>query len=178
VAGKRSIVQKRHTPEAAVVQNQTKLNRTKTRCFKIDWWIPALGIGLVAGFLLGASTYRGLQRQADEEVAFMPTLDRLCQDHSLSLVLKMLHNGSADQAEQRLDLLLCWDILRADAELASADAQTRAWTEDILRMIARARPKTPEGPAAGSTREFSEAQAAAQQLLERALTRDQIAQTR
>ena len=150
----------------------------KLRCVRVARWIPALGIGLVAGFLLGATTYRGLQRQADEEVALMPTMDRLCQDHSLSLVLKMLHSGRADQAAQRLDLLLCWDILRADAELASADAQTRAWTEDILRMIARARPKTAQGPGAGSARECSESQAAAQQLLERALTRDHIAQTR
>ena len=102
-----------------------ELSGVKTRCFRIDWLIPVLGIGVVAGFLVAATSYRAFQRQADVEGAFMPTLDRLSHDHTLRLALKTLHDGRVDEAAQRLDLLLCWEILRADAELASADAPHR-----------------------------------------------------
>jgi hypothetical protein len=100
----------------------------------------------------------------------MPTLDRLSRDHTLSLVLRTLHDGEVDKAAQRLDLLVCWDILRADAELASADPQTRAWAENIFRRIARVRPKTAEDAAGGSTPESGGVRAAAQRILELALT--------
>ena len=108
----------------------------------------------------------------------MPALDRLSHDHTLSLALKALHDGEVDQAAHRLDLLLCWDILRADAELASADPRSRAWAEDIFGRIARVRPKNAEGPAAGSAWEHNEAQAGAARILELALTGAHDARTR
>ena len=145
----------------------------KLRCFRIDWLIPVLGIGMVAGFVVAATTYRELERQAHAGEIFMPALDCLSHDLTLSLVLKTLHDGEVDRAAQRLDLLLCWDILRADAELASADAQTRAWTEEMLRRIARVRPKTAEGAA-----DSGGARAPAQQILERALAADHGDRTR
>ena len=83
----------------------------KTSCFKMDWLIPVLGIAVVAGCLLAATNYRALERQAHTEEVFMPALDRLSHDHTLSLALKALHDGEVDQAAHRLDLLLCWDIL-------------------------------------------------------------------
>ena len=139
--------------------------------------IPVLGIAVVAGCLVAATTCRELERRARAEEAFIPALDRLSYDHTLSLVLKPLHEGEVDKAAQRLDLLLCWDILRADAELASADPKTQAWMEDIFRRIARARPKTAEGTATSSTPEPNEAQAAAQRILELALTGTQGVQS-
>ena len=150
----------------------------QTRCFKMDWLIPTLGIAMVAGCLVAATTYRELERQAHASETCLATLDRLSHDHTLSLVLKSLHDGEVDQAAQRLDLLFCWDILRADAELGSADARTQAWAEDSFRRIARVRPKNAEGPAADSARDYSEAQADAQRLLELALAGGHNAQTR
>ena len=144
-------------------------NRMKTKCFKVDWLIPVLGIAVVAGCLVAATTCRELERRARAEEAFIPALDRLSYDHTLSLVLKTLHEGEVDKAAQRLDLLLCWDILRADAELASADPRTRAWAQEFFGRIARARPKNAERPAAGSAWEHNEAQAGAQRILELAL---------
>jgi len=149
------------------------------RCFRVDWLIPALGIGIVVGFALAAMTYRVLERQADAELVFMPVLDRLCQDHNLSLALKMYHDGRVDEAAARLDLLLCWDVLRADAELARADARTRAWTEDILRKIARARPKIAQQGKAAPAPDGGGAREEAERVLERVLedNSQRVAQT-
>ena len=145
----------------------------KTRCFKVGWLIPVLGIGVVVGFLMAATTYRGFERQAELDSAFMPTLDRLCNDYTLSQVLRMLHDGGVDEAAQRLDLLLCWDILRQDTELASADHRTRAWVEDTFRRIARVRPKMAKGAAGASDLVTCGARAEAERVLERALTASQ-----
>ena len=150
----------------------------KTSCFKMDWLIPVLGIAVVAGCLLAATNYRALERQAHTEEVFMPALDRLSRAHNLSLVLKTLHGGEVDKAARELDRLLCWDILGADAELASADARTRAWAGDMFRRIARVRPKTAEGAPVSSTPEPVGAQAAAQQILDLALKGDHNARTR
>jgi hypothetical protein len=139
------------------------------RCFRIDWLIPVLGIVIVVGFVVVAVTYRGLEGQADEETAFTPVLDRLCRDHGLSLVLRMMHEGSFDEAAERLDLLLCWDVMRADVEMARADARTRAWGEDILRMIARLRPKMERKTGAGPALESGDAREEAERVLERVL---------
>jgi len=139
----------------------------------VDWLISVLGMAVVAGCLVAAINYRDLERQAQAEAAFIPALERLSCDHTLSLALKALHDGEVDRAARRLDLLVCWDILRTDAELASADPETRAWAEDIFRKIAQVRPKTAEGAAdSGGPR------APAQQVLERALTADHSGQTR
>ena len=144
----------------------------KTSSFRLDWLFPLLGIALLAGFMLGATTYRKLERQVDAEVAFMPMIDRLCQDHTVSLALESLRAGQVDQAARHLDLLLCWDILRADAELASADARTRAWKEDMFRRIARARAKNADGADAGGTLEPVAARQEAQKILDLALKND------
>jgi len=93
----------------------------------------------------------------------LKSLERLSRAHNLSLVLKTLHDGEVDKAARELDRLLCWDILRAGADLASADARTRAWTGDMFRRIARTRPKTEEGAP-----DTVEARAPAQRILERA----------
>jgi hypothetical protein len=142
------------------------------RCFKIEWLIPLLGIGLIASFLVAANAYRGLERQVNAEGDFLLTLDRLRHDHTLSLALRSLQEGEVDKAAHRLDLLLCWDILRADAELASADSRTRVWVDNVLRRIARVWPKTVEVSAATLPPDTSGIRADAERVLERVLAAD------
>ena len=135
----------------------------------MDWLIPALGIGVVIGFLVAATTFREFQRQGDGEAAFLLTLDRLRHDYILSLALRSLQDGEVDKATKRLDLLLCWDIVRADAEVASADSGTRVSVEHVLRKIARARPKTAAGMASDSDPASDGDRKEAERVLERAL---------
>ncbi len=154
------------------MQKQTEFGGVKTRCFKIDWLVPIPGIVVLAGCLWAATTYRGFEQQVDADETLTPTLDRLTFDLTLSLALKQLHDGEVEKAAQRLDLLLCWDILRADTELASADDRTRAWIEDTLRRIARTRPKTTEPAVVPSVPNPGGTQEEAQRVLVRVLKTD------
>ena len=131
------ILQKHDNAAAASMQDQTKVNHMKTRYLKIDWLIPVLGIAVVAGSLVAATTYLDLERKAQAEESFTATLDRLYEDQQLSTALKTLHDGAVDAGVQRLDLLLCGHILRTDSELASAGARTRTFVEDAFRRIAQ-----------------------------------------
>jgi hypothetical protein len=149
----------------------------KTRYRMMNWLIPVLGIAVVAAGLVAGKSYTGLERKVQADEAFIPTLDRLQVDRQFSVALKALHDGEVDKAAQYLDLVLCWHILRTDAELGSADAQTRAYVQDVFRRIARVRPKTADGAAAGSTQECS-AQAAAQRILDLARAGDPSTRTK
>jgi hypothetical protein len=178
MANKSSILQKHDTAAAAVVQDQTKLNRMKTRYLKMNWLIPLLGIAVVVGSVVAATTYLDLERKADAEEAFTATLDRLYQDHQLSAALKAIHEGEVKKAARLLDFLLCDGILRIDSELVSADARTRAFVEDAFRRIATVRPKTVSRSAAGSTQERSDDQAAAERILSKVLAVAHTAQAK
>jgi len=140
-----------------------------TRYLKIDWLIPFVGIVVIAGSLVAARSYFDFERKADAAEAFAATLDRLFHDQQLSMVLEKIHQGEVAAAAQRLDLLLCGDVIRADLELASADAGTRAAVEDAFRRIAMIRPKTAAGGTTGSAREPSDGQIEAQRILTLAL---------
>ena len=148
----------------------------KTRYLKIDWLIPVLGIAVVAGSLVAGTTYLNLERKIHANEALTATLDRLYQDHQLSVALKTIHNGEVAAATQRLDLLLCGHILTTNSELASADPRTRTIVEDAFRRIARIRPKSAHTTAAGSTQECNEDQAVAERILELALASDHSTQ--
>jgi hypothetical protein len=150
----------------------------KTRYLKMNWLIPVLGIAVVGGGLVAGTIYLDLERQLHAEQAFTATLDRLFQDQQISAALKRIHDGEAEGAAQRLDMLLCGNILRTDAELASADARTRAYMQLTFRRIARLRPKTADGAVTGSTHECDGDRAAAQRILELALAGDPGARTK
>ncbi len=140
-----------------------------TKYLKIDWLIPLLGVAVIAAGMVAATTYVNLERKIQADQAFMATLDRMLQDQQISSVLRTMHDGQADQALQRLDLILCADILRTNSELASADARTRQCIEDAFRRLAHTRPKIQEGATAASTGGSFEDQMAAQRILELAL---------
>ena len=156
----------------AVIEDQSKLNRMKTRYLKMDWLIPLLGIAVVAGSLVAGTTYRDFERKIQTDEAYMATLDRLYEDHQISAALKTLHDGSVDAAAQRLDLLLCDHILTTNSELPTADARTRTFVADTFRRIALLRPKTANGAVSGPTQACDNDQAAAQRILALALASD------
>jgi hypothetical protein len=134
----------------------------------MNWLIPVLGIAVVAGSLVAATTYRDLERQTQAAEACTATLDRLCEDLQISSMLKTIQDGKVEGAAQRLDLLLCGDILRTESELESADAFTRRCAEDAFRRIAQTRPKMADAAAGGSVQRSTDS-TAAQRILELAL---------
>jgi|ERR1035437_753104 hypothetical protein len=150
----------------------------KTKYLMIDWLIPVLGIAVVAGSLVAATTYLGLEKKMHADEAFAATLNRLYQDQQLSVALKTLHDGAVDAAAQRLDLLLCGHIIRTHEESASADERTRQYVEDTFRRIALLRPKNAQATAAGLARECSDDQAAAEKILAIALASAHDPQTK
>jgi hypothetical protein len=162
---------------AAAIQNQTKLKRMKTTQLKMNWLIPVLGIAVVAGSLVAGTTYRDLERQTQATEASTATLDRLCEDLQIGSMLKTIQDGKVEGAAQRLDLLLCGDILRTESELESADAFTRRCAEDAFRRIAQTRPKAANEAAVGSTQRCTDS-AAAQRILELALAHNPGTQTK
>jgi len=150
----------------------------KTRYLKTDWLLPLVGIVVVAGSLLAARTYFDMEQQAGAEQALGTTLDRLQHDLKLCGVLKAIHNGEVAGGAQRLDLLLCDDILELHAGLTAADLRTRTYVQDAFRRIALLRPKIGAGTAASAAPERSHDQAAAERILASALGAGHIAQTK
>lgn len=150
----------------------------KTKYLEIDWLVPLVGIAVVVGGIVAARTYFDLERKTQADEALAQTVGRLYQDQKVNAALKLIHDGDMKGAAQRLDALLCEDILRLNRELASADARTRAFMEDALRRMALARPGIAAGAASGSGQERSEDQLAAEMILRKALGNTQTAQVR
>jgi hypothetical protein len=140
----------------------------RMNCIKFDRLIPWLGIALVAGGVSAAATYLNFERKSRSSEISLATLDRLIHDLQLTAALKKIHNGEVAGAAQNLDLLLCGDILLTNAELPTADPDTRALVQNAFRTIARARPRT-EGTDTGPTREHIVDQLAAERILSLAL---------
>ena len=178
MAAQCSILQKHDNAGAAIVQNQRKLNCMKTKYLIMNSFVLVLGIAVVAAGLVAGTRYLNLEQRIHADEALIATLDRLCQDHHISVALKTIHDGEADKAAQYLDLLLCGHILRTEAELASADTRTRMIVEDAFRRIARVRPKAADGAAAGSGQECNEGRAGAQRILDLALAGDHSTRTK
>jgi len=141
----------------------------KTKCIKIDWLIPFVGVAVVAATVVAATTYLDLERKIQGAAAFNATLERLHQDRQVSLALREIHEGKAKEAAQRLDVVLCQNILRTDAELGLADAWARTFVEDVFREMALFRPSSAQGGAAGAAEARSIEQLAAERILNRAL---------
>jgi len=161
------ILQKCDNSAVAVFYPVERLTYMKTKYRGIDWLILLLGMGVVAGGFAAATTYLGLERKIHSGEVCAVILDRLYQDQKLSAALKTLHDGDAATAAQRLDLLLCDNILRIHSELASADDRTRAYVKDEFARIARLRPRNSDIPV-GAKPERSDDQAEAEKILAQA----------
>jgi hypothetical protein len=151
------------------------LNYMKTKYCEINWLIPVLGVAMVAGCVMAAAYYVDTERKIHSAESLAPTLDNIYLDQLLSGVLKDIHDGDVNGAAQRLDLLLCGNILRLNAELDSADDRTRAYVEDAFRRIGRVRPQIPVPVSSASAPELANDQAAAQRILALAMSVDHAA---
>jgi hypothetical protein len=172
------ILRKHDNAEVAVIHNRPTLEVMKTTFTTKDCLIPLLGMILVAGTLVVATSYYRLTERTQDAETLSATLGHLYEDQQLSLALKSIHDGQVQEAARRLDLLLCNHILRTDSELDSADPRARMFVTDAFRRIALVRPNTAAGQAAGSGQEVGDCQAAAEKILTRALGSAQTAQVR
>lgn len=150
----------------------------KTALAKREWVIPLLGIALVAGTWMAATSYCNLEQRSQDAEALGATLGRLYQDHQLSVALKEIRCGDVKEASRRLDTLLCNDILRIDSELPSVDSRTRVFVEDGFRRMALLRPKIALDQASVSGPDAPDTFAAAERIFHRFLTTPQTAQIR
>ena len=130
----------------------------------MKWLISALGIALVAGAVMAAATYLGLERKIESGQTFAVTLDRLYQDQKLAGVLKAIQEGDVDMAAQRLDIVLCDDILALNSQLMTADTRQQAYAHQMFVRIAHVRPGN-STIAAGGTRVLSDDQIEAEKIL-------------
>jgi hypothetical protein len=113
----------------------------KDKNINIKWLMPGLGIAVVAGALMGAATYSKLQQQAHSNENFYAMLQRLKLDAGICAGLRALHEGDVNSAAQRLDRLLCDDILRLNSELPSLEGADRAFMQNTFARCALVRPK-------------------------------------
>ena len=148
----------------------------KTRYLKTDWFIPLLGIAVAVGALVTGKAYFDLEQKIHAGEASLATLDRLHQDQAIVAALKQIHEGKVDEATQRLDLLVCQDVLLTNSELESADAGTRTVVEDVFRRIALRRPQNPQGAPGSAAQERNQDQVSAEKLLKLASAGDPRAQ--
>ena len=146
----------------------------KKEYLRAKWLAPLMGAAVVGGGLLAATTYINLEERASAAQAVSATLDRVYQDQRLSTALKALREGQVDAAGQRLDLLLCEDILRLNAQMESADPLTRVYINDAFRRVALIRPKAPAGALSDG---YTEDQAAAERILAQAVGGEHLVRT-
>lgn len=121
--------------------------RMKTNYMNMDWMIPWLGIAVVAGGVAAAAAYLDFERKIHSAEAFTETLDRVYQNQVLSSALKTIRDGDVVVAAQRLDLLLCDNILALNSGLASANDREAAYVKNAFVSIAKLRPKNPDAAA-------------------------------
>ena len=93
---------------------------------------------------MGTVTFLDLERKIQAEEAYSVTLDRLFHDQKLSAALKLLQQRDLPAASQRLDVLLCGDILAVNSQLESARDTERTFVADTFARIARVRPRNSE----------------------------------
>jgi ACT domain-containing protein len=136
----------------------------KTRYIRMNRLIPLLGIVLVAAGVVGVATYLDIEHKIHAGEALTATLNRLYHDQMASAVLRRIQDGDVAGAAQRLDLLLCNDILELNSTIASVDDRQRAYTQNVFVRMARTRPSNAV-ITASATREVFDAQIEAEKIL-------------
>jgi hypothetical protein len=140
-----------------------------TKRFKKDWLVVVVGAAVVASGLAVRNGLVEQQRSSSRAEALNAALSQIYQDQNISVVLRQLQAGDVGAARQRLDRLLCGNILHLEKEFGSADAETRTCVSEAWRRIARVRPQ----PALdGSAPEPTPDQIAAQRILTEALAQE------
>jgi hypothetical protein len=143
----------------------------KNTTISINWLVPILGIAWLAGGLMGAATHSKLEQNTKTHSgeASCAILDRLRLDWRICGALRSMHEGGVNAAVQKLDLVLCDDIIAINSELASAEAADRAFVTNAFESFARVRPKS-AALLAGTGQELSYDQIEAERILEHAAT--------
>ena len=132
---------------------------------KINLVIAAVGMAVAVGAIAVGSAYVRLQREIRWHENFGALVDRAYYDQRVTSVLKLYHDGQAAAAVQKLDVVLCGDIIRMDADTAPADSQTRQFALETFRKIARERPKVLASVAGNSPERPIDDQLTAQRVL-------------
>jgi hypothetical protein len=104
----------------------------------------ALAIAALGGGYLEVRSLRETQNSMRSEEAFSAILDRLAQVRQINASLKWLEAGDVDEAAQHLNLLLSENIVRANSQLAFADARARFFVQRAFGKMALYQP-TPSG---------------------------------
>jgi hypothetical protein len=149
------------------------INRMRMKRKAIPWYISLVGIVVVAVGVMAAATYLGLERKIVSGQAYAAMLERLYHDQQLSVVLRTIHDGEADTAARRLDLILCDDILAVNSQLASASNAERDYAQTMFAQIARQRPGNGETFAVAITK-LSNDQIEAERILRKACAESKL----
>jgi hypothetical protein len=133
---------------------------------RINALIPALGIALVIGGLLVAMIYQKLEEHSKVAEASITRAVYLYHDLQLCAALRTMREGDATAAEQRLDRVLCNDIVALNSQLPSADAEEQAYVKNAFARFALIRPRSAELLANNPTDVHAD-QVEAEKILER-----------
>jgi hypothetical protein len=119
------------------------------KCIKLRWLIAVLTIAAIGGGYPAAQSYLETQSRIRSAQTANAVLDRLAQDQKLNTILKLLQTGAVEEATQRLNYLLCVNIVDVNSQLASVDDRGRAFAQNAFSRMAQCRPKpSPEALAA------------------------------
>ncbi len=133
--------------------------------FKTNWLMSGFALVLAAGTVGANLAYWDCQERIQAHEKLNAVVDRIYIDQQVSSVLKQMRNGEAEPASQRLDGVLCGDILRLDAELGALDDHTRQFVLASFERMARVRPRVSEFPAQGVSANYTQDQLSAQKIL-------------
>jgi len=104
----------------------------KTNYITIGRLIPLLAIALVAGGAMAAATYLDLQRKTHAAEASTAAIIPLAKDLQLCSVLRTIHEGGMSTAAQRLDVMVCEDIIAINSRLASLDEEDQGFIRNAF----------------------------------------------
>jgi len=133
--------------------------------FKTNWLVSGFALLLAAGTVGANLAYWDCQERIQAHEKLNAVVDRIYIDQQVSSVLKQIHDGETEPASQRLDAVLCGDILRLDAELGTLDDHTREFVLASFERLARIRPRISEFPAQGLSTGYTDDQLSAQKIL-------------
>ncbi len=122
-------------------QTQSPISRMNIRSNKLKWFAAFLAIAAIGAGYPAVQTYLESQSQIRSEEKANALLDRLAQDQHLNTILRLLKAGAVEEATQRLNYLVCGDIVNVHALLASTDDRTRAFAQQTFSRMAQCRPK-------------------------------------
>jgi hypothetical protein len=140
--------------------------------FKMKWLVASLTIAVISGGYPVARGHLKTQSRIHSEETLCAILDRLAQDQKLNTILKLIQAGGVEEAAQRLNFLLCENIVSVNSQLASTDNRARSFAQSAFCRMAQYRPKPSPVTGVASVRERSCEEIEAQKILALAVAAD------